>query len=51
MDTESKKEINNEATTAISEVISKLKKSEPKKGVDLIEITKKLSARKIGKKS
>lgn len=46
-----KKETKNEASTAITEVISKLKKSEPKEGVDLLAITKKLSAKKFGKKS
>lgn len=46
-----KKETKNEASTAISEVVAKLKKNEPKEGVNLLDITKKLSAKKFGKKS
>lgn len=46
-----KPEIKNEASAAITEVISKLKKSEPKEGVDLLAITKKLSTKKFGKKA
>lgn len=41
----------NETSGAISEVLSKLKKNEPKEGVDLLSITKKLSSKKFGKKS
>lgn len=48
---EKKPEVKNEASVAISEVVAKLKKSEPKEGVNLLNITKKLSAKKFGKKS
>ena len=41
----------NETSGAISEVLLKLKKNEPKEGVNLLDITKKLSAKKFGKKS
>lgn len=36
--------------TAISEALLKLKKEQPKDGVNLLEITKKLSTKKFGKK-
>lgn len=36
--------------TAITEALLKLKKDTPKDGVDLLEITKKLSSKKFGKK-
>ena len=35
---------------AISEALLKLKKDEPREGVDLSAITKKLSAKRFGKK-
>ena len=36
--------------SAISEALLKLKKDTPKDGVDLLDITKKLSSKKFGKK-
>lgn len=47
---EKKQENKNEASETITEIISKLKKNEPKEGVSLLDITKKLSTRKFGKK-
>lgn len=42
----------NSITEAISEALLKLKKEpEPKDGVDLLDIAKKLSEKKFGKKS
>jgi len=35
---------------AISEALLKLKKDQPKEGVNLLEITKKLSAKRFGKR-
>ena len=40
----------NEISGAITEIVSKLKKNEPKEGVNLLELTKKLSSKKFGKK-
>lgn len=37
--------------TAISEALSKLKVAPEKEGVDLLDITKKLTAKKFGKKT
>ena len=36
-------------SVAISEGLLKLKKEQPKEGVNLVEITKKLSSKKFGK--
>lgn len=46
-----KKAEKNEISGSISEIVSKLKKNEPKEGVNLLELTKKLSTKKFGKKS
>lgn len=46
-----KMEKKNNASGAISDIVSAMKKNEPKKGVNLLMITKKLSAKKFGKKS
>jgi len=50
MDKEKTIKENNEVKTAISEVITKLKDNQPKEGVNLLDITKKLTKRKLGKK-
>lgn len=38
-------------STAISEALLKLKKEPEKEGVDLLDITKKLTSKKFGKKT
>ena len=40
----------NKASETISKLVSVMKKNEPKKEVDLVAITKKLSSKKFGKK-
>lgn len=43
-------EVDNLISPAIAEALSKLKKEPVKDGIDLLEITKKLSEKKFGKK-
>lgn len=49
MNKNNEKTVETPVSTAITEGLLKLKKEQPKEGVDLVGITKKLSSKKFGK--